>query len=259
MFEIPRIVIAGAASGVGKTIITAGLAKALTRRGLHVATFKAGPDFIDPSFLSLASGRPSHNLDTWMLSKDALLEIFTRGSAGSDVAIIEGMMGLYDGRGPVSEDGSTAQLARALRAPVVLVVDAGRASRSIAALVEGYRRFDRRIALAGVVGNQLASKRHAEWVRQAIESHSPIAVLGSLERSSDMVIPSRHLGLVQAGDVSGAESTIDRAADIAESYLDLDAILGIARAAPAIRTKSQPAAREGADRVRIGVARDAAF
>src|SRR5215217_2019880 len=236
MLDIPRVVIAGAASGVGKTVIAAGIARALKRRGLRIATFKAGPDFIDPSFLAQASGQACHNLDTWMLSRGAVLEIFASSASSADIAIIEGMMGLFDGRGPVSDDGSTAQLARVLRAPVVLVVDASRASRSIAALVEGYRRFDRRVRLVGVIANSLASERHSDWVRQAIEGQSATRVIGTINRNVAATIPSRHLGLVQAGDVTDAESTIESAADIIEASLDLDELLAIARAAtPVLR------------------------
>jgi cobyrinic acid a,c-diamide synthase len=259
VIDPPRVVIAGASSGVGKTIITAGITRALIRRGLQVATFKAGPDFIDPSFLALASGRPCHNLDTWMLPRAALLEIFARSAAPADIAVIEGMMGLYDGRGPVSDDGSTAQLARVLRAPVVLVVDASRAARSIAALVEGYRRFDRRVALAGAIANWLASERHAAWVREAITSQTSVSVIGALTRNPGMTVPARHLGLVQAGDMPDSDGIVDRAADFMEASIDLDNLLVIARSAPALRSPEQATSEESTDRVRIGVARDAAF
>ncbi len=259
MLDIPRVVIAGATSGVGKTVIAAGIARALKRRGLRIATFKAGPDFIDPSFLAQASGRACHNLDTWMLARGALLEIFTNSASSADIAIIEGMMGLFDGRGPVSDDGSTAQLARVLRAPVVLVVDASRASRSIAALVEGYRRFDRHVRLVGVIANSLASERHSDWVRQAIESHSATRVIGTINRNVAATIPSRHLGLVQAGDVADAESTIENAADIVEASVDIGELLAIARAAtPVLRTRDR-AREQKSKSVKIGVARDAAF
>jgi cobyrinic acid a,c-diamide synthase len=259
MIEIPRVVIGGASSGVGKTIITAGITRALTRRGLRVATFKAGPDFIDPSFLALASGRPCHNLDTWMLPKAALMDIFTRAAAPADIALIEGMMGLFDGRGPVSDDGSTAQLARTLQAPVVLVVDASRAARSIAALVEGYRRFDRRVALTGAIANSLASERHSAWVREAIASQTSVSVIGTVPRSQEIIVPGRHLGLVQANEIPESDATINRAAEIAESSIDLDNLLEVARSAPSLRSVERPAPAGSAEPVRIGVARDAAF
>jgi cobyrinic acid a,c-diamide synthase len=256
--EIPRIVIAGATSGVGKTVISAGVTRALIRRGLRVATFKAGPDFIDPSYLELASGRPCHNLDTWMLPRAALLEIFARSAESADVAIVEGMMGLFDGRGPASDDGSTAQLATTLRAPVVLVVDASRAARSIAALVDGYRRFDRRVALVAAIANSVASERHAEWVCQAIGTQTSVRVLGAVQRNPGLTVPSRHLGLVQAGESANANASIDDAADLVESTLDLDTLLELARAAPPLRTTRTPTPSPD-ERVRIGVARDAAF
>jgi cobyrinic acid a,c-diamide synthase len=256
--DIPRVVIAGATSGVGKTMISAGITRALLRRGLRVATFKAGPDFIDPSFLELASGRPCHNLDTWMLPRAAVFEIFTRSAESADVAIVEGMMGLFDGRGPLSEDGSTAQLARLLRAAVVLVVDASRAARSIAALVEGYRRFDRRVTVAGAIANYMASERHAAWVAQAIGTQSAVRVLGTVLRTPELTVPSRHLGLVQAGEIANPNASIESAADIVESAIDLDLLLELASAAPPIRTVRAPTPKPG-ERVRIGVARDAAF
>jgi cobyrinic acid a,c-diamide synthase len=258
VLEIPRIVIAGATSGTGKTMISAGITRALIRRGLRVATFKAGPDFIDPSFLELASGRPCHNLDTWMLPRAALLEIFTRSAESADVALVEGMMGLFDGRGPISDDGSTAQLARTLNAPVLLVVDASRAARSIAALVEGYRRFDRRVALVGAIANSVASERHRQWVCEAIASQTSVRVLGAVQRTPELAVPSRHLGLVQADEIVDSSASIEAAADILESSIDLDLLLELAKAAPPLRGVRAPTPKSN-ERVRIGVARDAAF
>lgn len=258
MTDIPRLVIAGTMSGVGKTLIAAGLTRALVRQGLRVATFKAGPDFIDPSFLTVAAGRPSHNLDSWMIPRPALLEIFGSATRHADVAIVEGMMGLFDGRGPISDDGSTAQLARVLRAPVTLVLDAGRASRSVAALVSGYRRFDRRLSFAGVIANQLASERHAAWVTQAISSLAGTPVLAALQRDASLTLGSRHLGLVQASDMTDAESTINAMADRLESVGGVTPLLAAARGAPPL-TIRQHAPRSLGPSVRIAVARDPAF
>ncbi|MFN0074828.1 MAG: cobyrinate a,c-diamide synthase [Chloroflexota bacterium] len=259
MPDIPRIVIAGTSSGVGKTLITTGLSRALRNRGLRVATFKAGPDFIDPSFLALASGRPCHNLDTWMLPRSAILRIFQEASSQADIAIVEGMMGLFDGRGPVSDEGSTAQLARTLRAPVILVVDAGRASRSIAATVSGFQTFDRRLTFAGVIANQLASGRHAGWVRQALEALAGTTVFGAIERQPSLTVPGRHLGLVQASDLSGVEDTITQAAEVMAEHLDIEAIIDAASLAPPLRPTRPPLTPAHSQRLKIGVARDAAF
>src|SRR6266508_4253321 len=157
--DIPRLVIAGSMSGVGKTTVTIGLVAALRRRGLKVAVFKAGPDFLDPTYLQAAAERPCNSLDSWILEPGVLLTLFHRSCAEADVAIVEGMMGLHDGRGPTGDEGSTAHLSRILRAPVALVLDAARTSRSAAAMVLGYRKLDPRVNLAGVIANHLAGQR----------------------------------------------------------------------------------------------------
>lgn len=259
MASVPRLVLAGVTSGVGKTVVTAGLIRALMRRGLRVAAFKAGPDFIDPSYLALAADGPCHNLDSWMIPRPALLELFDRAARPADLAIIEGMMGLFDGRGPLGDEGSTAEIARVLRAPVVLVADASRASRSIAALIRGYRSFDRRLRFAGVIANLVASNRHADWVSQAIRELSGAPCLGALPRGAELTLPSRHLGLVQAGDLESAREIIERAGDLVEQNLAVDEIITAAHSAPDLPSLRPPHPAVAAGNVRIGVARDAAF
>ena len=178
MMQIPRIVIAGTHSGVGKTTIATALIAALRRRRLCVQPFKIGPDFIDPGFHQAASGRVSRNLDGWMLSRDANLEIFARASEGADIAVIEGVMGLFDGRSASAEDGSTAEMAKWLHAPVLLVVDASAMARSGAALVRGFESFDRDLNIAGVLFNRVGGKKHADMLREAVEVYCRSAPIG---------------------------------------------------------------------------------
>src|SRR4051812_26559205 len=164
---MPRLVIAGVASGVGKTTVTVGLTRALRARGLRVALFKCGPDYLDPTYHHRAAGTASHNLDGWMMGRDAALATFARGARGADIALVEGVMGLFDGASPTGPAGSTAELARWLGAPVLLVVDASGMARSLAALVDGFARFDPELSLAGVIANRVGSRGHLDLLRQA--------------------------------------------------------------------------------------------
>ena len=166
MIPTPCLVIAGTHSGVGKTTIATALMAAFARRGLRVQAFKVGPDFIDPGFHQAACGRVSRNLDGWMLTRAANVEVFARGAADADLAIIEGVMGLFDGRSSTSEEGSTAEMAKWLNAPVLLVADAGAMARSAAAVVRGFEAFDTNLDLAGVVFNRIGGARHAELLRE---------------------------------------------------------------------------------------------
>ena len=179
----PRIILAGTNSGSGKTTVTMGIAAALSARGLAVQPFKAGPDYIDPGFHSAAAGRPCRNLDTMLLPRGSILELFSRSTAGADIAVIEGVMGLFDGAGALDERGSTAHLAKILAAPVVLVVNGKAMARSAAALVAGFARFDRRVAVKAVIFNNLGSEGHYRILREAVETETGIPVLGYLPRS----------------------------------------------------------------------------
>lgn len=262
MKPIPRIVIAGTHTGCGKTTLALGLMRALARRGLRVQAFKAGPDFIDPGYHSFVTGRPSRNLDTWMMPRDALLECFERAARDADIAVIEGMMGLYDGREAVGEDGSTAQLAKQLDAPVVLAVDCSPLARSAAAMVLGYCRFDPVVNIRGVLLNQVGGAKHLAWMSDAITPHTGVPVLGGLARDASFALPERHLGLVPQIEQRPTLDQFDRIADGLEQLTDLDRLLTLARAAPALPCVKRalfPAAAPTNRLPVIAVARDEAF
>jgi cobyrinic acid a,c-diamide synthase len=253
------VVIAGTHSGVGKTTVALALIAALRERGLVVQPFKVGPDFIDPGHHTAVCGRTSRNLDTWMLSEATVRSTFARAMAGADVAVIEGVMGLFDGCGPNDARGSTADVARLLAAPVVLVVDASAVAGSVAAVVKGFRDFDPAVRVAGVICNRVAGARHYEYLEPAICRHTDVVPLGWLPRRAEWTIPERHLGLTTAEDVARAPAQWLPLAQTLRETLDLDQLLALAGrpdldAAP-FADMSPPAAC----RRRVAVARDAAF
>ena len=190
------IVIAGVRSGVGKTTIATGVMGALTRRGNKVQPFKAGPDYIDPSYHQIACGVPSRNLDTWLCDHSTVLELFQRASAGCDVSVVEGVMGVFDGHSSLTEEGSTAQLAKLLGAPVILIADAAKVARSVAAEILGFQKFDPDLNVAGVILNGVGSDRHLEFCKPQIEETTGLPVFGYLPRKEEFVQPERHLGLI---------------------------------------------------------------
>jgi cobyrinic acid a,c-diamide synthase len=256
-----RIVVAGTHSGVGKTTVATGIMAALHRRGLRVQGFKVGPDFIDPTFHRAATGRPSHNLDGWMLSRETNLDVFARAIDDADVAVIEGVMGLFDGKGSPSLAGSlsgtTAEMAIWLDAAVVLVLDASAMAGSAAAIVHGFDTLVPKLRLSAVVCNKVASDKHYGYLRDAIAAHCRPALLGYLPRDPSFSIPERHLGLHLANETL-TEDRLGRLAEWIESRLDLDRLLELSArpktsATPPIATARKP------ERVRIGIARDAAF
>ncbi|PZA19070.1 cobyrinate a,c-diamide synthase, partial [Modestobacter versicolor] len=202
--RIPRIVVAAPSSNAGKTSITTGLIAALTGRGLTVSPHKVGPDYIDPGYHGLAAGRPGRNLDKWLVGEDRITPLFLHGARGADVAVVEGVMGLFDGAAHASVEpgyGSTAQLATHLQAPVVLVVDAASQARSVAALVHGFATFDPAVRIGGVVLNRVGTDRHEAILREALGA-AGVPVLGAVRRIEDLHTPSRHLGLVPAAERS---------------------------------------------------------
>jgi cobyrinic acid a,c-diamide synthase len=256
------IVIAAPQSGSGKTTVTLGIMECLKRRGLQVAPFKVGPDFIDPGFHAQVCGRPSVNLDGWMCPEEFVHETFAHHVAGADVAVVEGVMGLFDGMSGDSDQGSTAQVARILSAPVILVVDARSQARSAAALVKGFVEFDPRVRVAGVVFNNVGSDNHARVLSEALASALPsVRLIGCLPREERLQLPSRHLGLVTAQEHPLSTEFRQLLAETVERHLDLAGMLALASGSG---TAPPPAARPDdenpeAAAVRIAVARDAAF
>ncbi len=254
--QVRAFVVAGTHSGVGKTTVTVGLLGALGARGLRVAPFKAGPDYIDPTYHAAAAGQPSRNLDTWLMPRDAIRRSFDRAAARADVVVIEGVMGLFDGKEGEQDDGSTASLAKLLGLPVVLVVDARAMSGSAAALVHGYQSFDPDLDVCGVILNNLGSDHHYELARDAIERHTHVPVFGGILRSDGLVLPERHLGLIPEPERAAA-SVIDEAARVVARRIDLDALL--ARSQTRRPVPPSPESPPTAERVPIALARDEAF
>ena len=257
MNPCPRIVIGATHSGTGKTSLSLALVAALRRRGLLVQTFKVGPDFLDPTYHTIASGRPCYNLDGWMTGREYVCDLFARTSADADIAIIEGVMGLFDGADAESSEGSTAEIAQWLNAPVLLVVNAHGVARSIAAMVKGFAGFESGLNVAGVVANQCGSDRHSAWLSDSLKSESLPVLVGAIPRGAFPELPSRHLGLVSADSRVLPENVINALADAAERYVSIDDMLNIARNAPPLENASERCLAE--KRVRIGVARDEAF
>ncbi len=258
-----RIVIAGTGSGVGKTTITIGLMGALKRRGLNVQGFKCGPDYIDPTYHTAVTGRTSRNLDTWMLSHDTMQEIFLRGSEGADISVIEGVMGLYDGKNPLANTGSTAEIAQLLDSPVILIVNAQSMARSAAAVVLGYQKLDERVRIAAVIVNKCGSQGHYKIVKSAIEQECKIPVIGWLGRDEQLEIPERHLGLIPAIERGELTPFLDHAADLVEKGIDLEAIVSLAEEVSELCWPEKRLFTIGSpypsDGPTIAIARDAAF
>ena len=263
---IPTLVIAGTHSGVGKTSVAIGLMRAFTNRGLQVQSFKVGPDFIDPSHHWRATGRVSHNLDGWMLNREQNLELFNQACQGADLAIVEGVMGLFDGYGAESEAGSTAEMAKWLGAPVILVINASALGRSAAALISGYDQFDPDLTVAGVICNQIGSESHLERICLAVRQTVQVPILGGIPRTEPVRIPERHLGLWRANE-AGLTDYLDTLAKLITDHLDLEELIKIAQSDQEKPTASAnfalktdgPKHLSRSSKVRIGIAQDQAF
>jgi cobyrinic acid a,c-diamide synthase len=241
------IVVAGTGSGVGKTTVTLGLLEAFRRRGLSVQAFKVGPDFIDPGLHEVVTGRPSYNLDGWMCDRETVLATVARRAADADLAVVEGVMGCFDGFAAAGEPGSTAQIAKWLNAPVVLVIDASGQSRSAAAVVTGFERFDPGLDVAGVVANRVGSETHARMIADAIRAHCRAVPLGALPRDQGLALPERHLGLVTAPEGVLTRDFRTHLAETIERHIDLDELLALASPlrAPASPAQSGSRGRQG--------------
>ncbi|MEU2925090.1 cobyrinate a,c-diamide synthase [Streptomyces sp. NPDC007251] len=231
---VPRLVIAAPSSGSGKTTVATGLMAAFAARGLAVSPHKVGPDYIDPGYHALATGRAGRNLDAYLCGPELVAPLFLHGARGCDLAVVEGVMGLYDGAAGEGELASTAHVAKLLRAPVVLVVDASSQSRSVAALVHGFASWDPQVRVGGVILNKVASDRHEELLRQALDS-AGVPVLGVLRRAAPVDTPSRHLGLVPVAErrADAVDAVAAMAAQV-EQGCDLEALLALARSAAAL-------------------------
>jgi cobyrinic acid a,c-diamide synthase len=267
----PRLVVAGLKGGSGKTTVSLGLISAWHERGLSIVPFKKGPDYIDAGWLSSAAGQPCYNLDPFLISKDKILYSFQGHFGNADCAVIEGNRGLYDGM-DASGTYSTAELAKMLKAPVLLVLDCTKVTRTVAAILLGILRFDKKVDIKGVVLNQIAGLRHEKIIREAIKKYCNIPVLGAVPKLKEDFLSERHMGLTPFQEHSGLEKTLSRAGEIAREYLDLESIFEITKKAVPIKTTPGDR-RAGISRiketglrplpgdtiVKIGIIRDSAF
>ncbi|MGQ2801492.1 cobyrinate a,c-diamide synthase [Leptospira santarosai] len=253
--KIPRIVIAGTGSGVGKTTIVLALTRAFQKRGLKVSTFKCGPDYLDPTYHSRTTGKTCHNLDGWLMGKQAVLNVFHKACHNADIAIIEGVMGLFDGHSPNSEAGSTAEIAKWIASPVLVVVDASGMARTVAAILKGLKTFDPDLDLAGAFTNFIGSKSHTQLLR---ETSPEIPILGGFSKHPQQAFPERHLGLYSASKENVSEEKLIFWGEQGGDQLEIDSVLKIAGSAPKIQAPISKI-KSVSNRCRIGIAMDAAF
>ncbi|MEI6180310.1 MAG: cobyrinate a,c-diamide synthase [Chloroflexales bacterium] len=261
---LPRLLLAAPMSGSGKTTITVGLIAAFTARGCHVAPFKCGPDYIDPSYHTLAAGHPCTNLDAWLVPEAQIPGLFARHSAGAELALIEGVMGLFDGYAGDDDTGSSAHIARLTATPVVIVLDVQAMARTAAALVAGLRSFDPRVRVVGVILNRTGGPRHAQMVTRAIEEGTGLPVLGAFSRDATLTLPERHLGLIPTAEPGHWQAWIAEVAARSAAELDLERVFALAQTAPPLPASAQAVTMPHATTRRTGnpviaVARDEAF
>ncbi|MBI5417577.1 cobyrinate a,c-diamide synthase [Candidatus Poribacteria bacterium] len=256
----PRLVISGTKSGVGKTTLVLGIMLALKKRGYSIQPFKVGPDYIDPTYHTEITGRACRNLDTWIIPGEVILELFARQADNVDISIIEGVMGLYDGIKD-KDEGSTAYLAKLINSPVILILDASSMSRSAAAMVLGYKEFDKQIDLRGVILNNIGSENHYNIIKNAIEKNTKIHVLGFLPKEKDMALSERHLGLIPAYEKKVFNNFNEKLLNLIEKNIDIDKLIKISK-----NTKKFPKfnktifkKRQIEKKVNIAIARDKAF
>lgn len=257
--EIPRVLVGAVQGRSGKTTFTLGLLKALTDRNISVQPFKKGPDYIDPSWMTFASGEQCRNLDLFMMGAEQVRRSFITHSANHDISIIEGAMGLFDGL-DVDGSNSSAELAYTIHAPVILVVNCTRLTRSVAAVVNGVVHFDKRIHIGGIVLNHVARPRHQNILVQSIERYCDVPVLGILPKSKEIEIPDRHLGLVPAGEQELLQNRIELLGNLVRDHIDVDQLIRLAHSAKPLQEPEQtPICVIKQEKVRIGVLRDKAF
>lgn len=265
MLDIPRILIAGDRSSAGKTTISIGIMSVLRDMGYKVQPFKVGLDFIDPSYHTESTGRHSRNLDGYLMTENAVREVFSHAVKGADIAIIEGVRGLFEGLEATSDIGSTAQIAKILECPVILAINARSITRSTAALVSGYKSFDPEVNIVGVILNNIGSSRHGEKARKAIEIYTGTPVIGEIPRNDSMKISMRHLGLIPALEgrrrLAGFDENMGRIKNIIKEGIDIDRFISLARSAQALIKPQESIFKPQANgnKIRIGVALDEAF
>ncbi|HUA92171.1 MAG TPA: cobyrinate a,c-diamide synthase [Terracidiphilus sp.] len=251
--------VAGTASGVGKTTAALALMAASRSRGLVVQPFKCGPDFLDAGHHAAMCARPSHNLDSWMLSAEDNRALFASACRGADIAIVEGMMGLYDGAGGATDEGSTAEIAKLLGLPVVLVLEASNSARSIAAVVKGFEGFDPQLRFAGIILNGVSSEGHYRMLQDAIRTVTTMPLLGRIPHTSLLAIPERHLGLQTIEEENAHEQRSAHFCDLARQHLDLAPLLALSPLLSETQSSAIPLPVGLTAPLRIGVARDKAF
>ncbi|SDH78254.1 cobyrinate a,c-diamide synthase [Halanaerobium congolense] len=254
-----KIVIAGSRSGVGKTTISLGLMAALKKRGFKVQPFKVGPDYIDPGFHTLICGRDSYNLDSYFLGAAGVNKVFSEKSKQADISMIEGVMGLFDGKGKNSTS-STAEIAKIINAPVILIIDARKVAQSAAAVVYGYKNYDQKLNLKGVIINNISSPHHFELLKKAIKDKmSDLIVLGYLPKNQDLELPERHLGLVPVSESSELKAYSQKLVELMEKYIDIEQVIEISQVESENLLKNNLAIKSTIKNIKIGLASDQAF
>ncbi len=261
MIKLPRVMIAGTNSGVGKTTVTLGIMSALVKRGMMVQGFKSGPDYIDPSHHNLVTGNASRNLDTWIMGNEVCRELFERSAIKADISVIEGVMGLYDGSIDSTGLGSSAHLAKVLKTPVILVINAKGMAQSAGAMVLGYKEYDKGVSLAGVILNNVASQSHYDYVKKSVEETCSIPVLGYLQKDKENTIQERHLGLIPSAENKSPSILYERLGQMVLKTVDIDKLLGVANSADDFPKHKKTIFQENNRTfdVKIAVAKDEAF
>ena len=254
-----RLVIAGTGSGVGKTTFTIGIMAALQQKGYTVQGFKCGPDYIDPSYHTAVTGRVSRNLDSWMFDHQTVREMVARASEGADISIIEGVMGFFDGKSPLENTGSTAEISMITESPVLLIVNCASMARSAAAIVKGFQMLASGPNIVGVIANQVGSVGHYEIVKAAIEQECNVPVVGYMKKEQDIDIPSRHLGLIPAIERGELNPFFDKLANLISETIDIDRLYELAETTEIVNESSGLFAQREDKGVTIAVAKDAAF